>query len=484
LIFTGTRIKRELMPKLKTSSFEINLRMPLDYSLEQTAEVVSSLETWLAQRPERRLTYSQIGIVSGVEAINPDVSLNSAHVFVEAVSPAGVERLIETLRLKFPSFENVGFSIIREQSTLAEFLAFSSTEVELKVRGDDLDRLKQISSDLADKLETVPGIADINADVGEGKPEFLVKIRDEALADYGDLTPAVVGSFIVDAVRGRVAGSFKEMEKKCDIRVRLEEGSRTDIDSLLNEMIPYKNSSIPLRELVTAEVVSGPREIRRDDQQREFLVTANLRGKKISQVMPAIRKAIDSMALPAGFRILTSGEQEEMAGSFRSLVAAFLLAVLLNYMIMAAQFESLVHPLLILLTIPMGLCGSVLAMGLTGQTMNVISAIGMVVLLGIVVDNAIVKVDCTNRLRKEGAGLREAIVESSHVRLRPILMSTATTLIGLVPMALGIGRGAELLRPLGIVVIGGLAFSTLLTLVLIPVVYEIVEARKEKRKRA
>jgi len=484
MTFTGTRIKRELMPKLKTSSFEISLRTPLDYSIEQTADVVSSLETWLAQRPERRLTYSHIGIVSGMEAINPDVSLNSARVFVETVSPAGVERLIETLRLKFPSFENVGFSIVREQSTLAEFLAFSSAEVELKVRGDDLDRLKQISSDLAGKLETVPGIADINADVGEGKPEFLVKIRDEALADYSDLTPAVVGSFIVDAVRGRVAGSFKEMEKKCDIRVRIEEGSRTDIDSLLNEMVPYKNSSIPLRELVTAEVVRGPREIRRDDQQREFLVTANLRGKKISQVMPAIRKAIDSMALPAGFRILTSGEQEEMAGSFRSLVAAFLLAVLLNYMIMAAQFESLVHPLLILLTIPMGLCGSVLAMGLTGQTMNVISAIGMVVLLGIVVDNAIVKVDCTNRLRKEGAGLREAIVESSHVRLRPILMSTATTLIGLVPMALGIGRGAELLRPLGIVVIGGLAFSTLLTLVLIPVVYEIVEARKEKRKKA
>jgi HAE1 family hydrophobic/amphiphilic exporter-1 len=484
MTFTGTRIKRELMPKLKTSSFEISLRMPLAYSLEQTAEVVSSLETWLAQRPERRLTYSQIGIVSGMEAINPDVSLNSARVFVEAVSPAGVERLIETMRLKFPSFENVGFSIIREQSTLAEFLAFSSAEVELKVRGDDLDRLKQISSDLAGKLETVPGIADINADVGEGKPEFLVKIRDEALADYGDLTPAVVGSFIVDAVRGRVAGSFKEMEKKCDIRVRIEEGSRTDIDMLLNEMVPYKNSSIPLRELVTAEVVRGPREIRRDDQQREFLVTANLRGKKISQVMPAIRKAIDSMALPAGFRILTSGEQEEMVGSFRSLVAAFLLAVLLNYMIMAAQFESLVHPLLILLTIPMGLCGSVLAMGLTGQTMNAISAIGMVVLLGIVVDNAIVKVDCTNRLRKEGVGLREAIVESSHVRLRPILMSTATTLIGLIPMALGIGRGAELLRPLGIVVIGGLAFSTLLTLVLIPVVYEIVEARKEKREKA
>jgi len=479
--FTGTGIKRELMPKLKASSFEINLRMPAAYSLDETAEVVSSLETWLARRLERRLTYSQIGIVSGIESINPDASMNSARVFVEADSPAGAEGLIEALRLKFPSFENVGFSIVREQSTLAEFLAFSSAEVGLKIRGEDLNRLKRISSDLADKLETVPGIADVNTDVGEGKPEFLVKIRDEALAKYGDLTPAVLGDFIIDAVRGRVAGPFKEMEKKSDIRVRLEEGSRTDIDILLNESVPYKGSSIPLRELVTAEVVSGPREIRRDGQQREFLVTANLRGKKISQVMPEILKVIDSIALPAGCRILTSGEQEEMAGSFRSLVGAFLLAVLLNYMIMAAQFESLVHPFLILLTIPMGLCGSVLAMALTGQTMNVISAIGMIVLLGIVVDNAIVKVDCMNRLRKEGLGLREAIVEGSHARLRPILMSTATTLIGLVPLSLGIGRGAELLRPLGIVVIGGLSFSTLLTLVLIPVVYEIVEGRKEKR---
>ena len=479
--FTGTGIKRELMPKLKASSFEINLRMPAAYSLDETAEVVSSLETWLARRLERRLTYSQIGIVSGIESINPDASMNSARVFVEADSPAGTEGLIEALRLKFPSFENVGFSIVREQSTLAEFLAFSSAEVGLKIRGEDLNRLRRISSDLADKLETVPGIADVNTDVGEGKPEFLVKIRDEALAKYGDLTPAILGDFIIDAVRGRVAGPFKEMEKKSDIRVRLEEGSRTDIDILLNESVPYKGSSIPLRELVTAEVVSGPREIRRDGQQREFLVTANLRGKKISQVMPEILKVIDSIALPAGCRIVTSGEQEEMAGSFRSLVGAFLLAVLLNYMIMAAQFESLVHPLLILLTIPMGLCGSVLAMALTGQTMNVISAIGMIVLLGIVVDNAIVKVDCMNRLRKEGLGLREAIFEGSHVRLRPILMSTATTLIGLIPLSLGIGRGAELLRPLGIVVIGGLSFSTLLTLVLIPVVYEIVEGRKEKR---
>ena len=480
MTFTGSRIKRELMPGLKASSFEISLRMPPAYSFEQTAEVVSSLEAWLALRPEKRLTYSQIGIISGMEAANPDVSQNSARVFVEANSPADADALIETLRHKFPPLDYVGFSIVREQSTLAEFLAFSGAEIEVKVRGEDLDGLKRISLDLADKLGTVPGIADINTNVGEGKPEFLVRIRRESLAKYGGLTPSVLGHFIIDAVRGRVAGSFEEAGKKSDIRVWLEEGSRTDIDTLLNESVPYEGSSVPLRELVTAEVQSGPREIRRDDQQRECVVSANLMGKKISQVMPAIHEAVDSIALPAGYRILISGENREMAGSFRSLVAAFFLAVLLNYMIMAAQFESLVHPLLILLTIPMGLCGSVLAVVLTGQTMNVVSAIGMVVLLGIVVDNAIVKVDFTNRLRKRGLGLREAILESSLARLRPILMSTATTLIGLLPLSIGIGRGGELLRPLGIVVIGGLSFSTLLTLVLIPVIYEVVEARKER----
>jgi HAE1 family hydrophobic/amphiphilic exporter-1 len=212
-------------------------------------------------------------------------------------------------------------------------------------------------------------------------------------------------------------------------------------------------------------------------------VTAGLRGTKPSQVAPRIREEIAATPLPPGYRIVFGGEREEMARSFRSLLAALLLAILLNYMIMAAQFESLLHSLIVLVTVPMGLCGSVLAMLCTGTTWNVISVIGIVVLLGIVVDNAIVKIDYTNQLRKQGMGLREAIVEGSRVRLRPILMSTATTLVALVPMSLGIGSGAELLKPLGIVVFGGLAFATLLTLVLIPMIYEIIEARKEIRRK-
>jgi HAE1 family hydrophobic/amphiphilic exporter-1 len=179
--------------------------------------------------------------------------------------------------------------------------------------------------------------------------------------------------------------------------------------------------------------------------------------------------------------VVFGGEQEEMSKSFRSLMWAFVLSALLVYMIMAAQFESLLHPLLIMFTIPMGLAGVFLALFVTGQSINVISVIGIVVLVGIVTDNAIVKIDYTNQLRREGMPLREAVFEGSAVRLRPILMSSVTTIFGLIPLALGLGEGAELQRPLGISVIGGLLFSTFLTLILIPVIYELVEKRREKK---
>ena len=280
-------------------------------------------------------------------------------------------------------------------------------------------------------------------------------------------------------MRGRVATQFREMEKKYDILVRLEDASRQNIEALLGETLPFEGKVVPLRDLVSYEVVRGPREIRRENQQREVLVTANLRGRKLSQVTPAIDKAIATLRLPTDYRVVWSGEREEMSRSFRSLVLALLLAALLTYMIMAAQFESLVHPFIVMFTLPMGAAGAIVALLLTGQTLNVISIIGMVVLIGIVVDNATVKIDYTNQLRRGGMPLREAVEEGSHVRLRPILMSTGSTLVGLVPMALALERGAELMQPLAIVVIGGLAFSTFLTLVLIPVIYEWVERKKE-----
>ena len=472
-----TLIPRELMPKPEAVSFELNLKTPIDYSLEQTSEVVSLIEKWLEKDRSVKACFSQIGIVSGMESQNPDISLNSAKVYVRVGHSSEIEDTIESLREKLKTLPGMNYSFAKEQSTLSEFLTFSGAEVGLKIKGEDLNILKGLAEQLTVKLRSVNGITDVNSNIGEGKPEFLIEIKKGALEKY-DISPAEIGRFLVDAVRGVIATQFKEMDKKYDILVRFKEGTRDNIESLLDEQIPVRGVTIPLRELVSYKIAKGPKEIRRENQQREVLVFGNLRGVKISQVMPDIKEKISELTLPPSYRILFSGEQEEMTKSFRSLILAFCLAALLVYMIMAAQFESLLHPFLILFTIPMGFTGAVWALFITGQTINVVSVIGVVVLAGIVVNDAIVKIDYTNKMRKEGLKLREAIMEASRVRLRPILMTTVTTIFGLLPMSLGLGKGSELQQPLAISVIGGLILSTFLTLILIPLAYELVEKRK------
>lgn len=474
--FMATKIPRELMPKPDAFSFEINMKTPVEYSLEQTSEIVEELEIWMKNNETIYATFSQIGIVSGMEGLNPDISLNSVKIYVELFSAKEIDNVLEELRIRLDRYPRLNYSIVKEQSTISQLLAFSSAEVGLKIKGDDLFRLTELADELVAKLSQVPELTDINTSVGEGKPEFLIKIKKEALEKF-DISPSEIGTFLVNAVRGNKATEFKELEKKYDVLVRLEKQSRENIETLLDEQLPHKGTLIPLRELVEYEITKGPNEIRRENQQREVVVTANLKGAKISQVVPKIKEKVAELELPPNYRVEFSGEQEEMTKSFRSLIFAFSLAVLLVYMIMAAQFESLRHPLLILFTLPMGLIGAVWALLITGQTLNVISIIGMVVLAGIVVNDAIVKVDYTNQLRKRGLAVREAIMEASRVRLRPILMTTVTTALGLFPMSLGLGKGAELQQPLAISVIGGLMLSTFLTLILIPLAYEIAEKR-------
>jgi HAE1 family hydrophobic/amphiphilic exporter-1 len=478
-LLVATQIPRELMPKPKTFSFEVHLKTPIEFSLEQTKDVTAVIERNLTQNKDVESVFSQIGVVSGMEESNPDISINSAQIHVRVSHPSKVDSVIMNLRKVLQSYPDLSVSIVKEQSTLAQFLAFSTAEVGLKIRGDNLTKLKELAQDLVKKIEGIRGVEDVNANIAEGKPEFVIRLKKEAVEKY-NVSPSEISRFLVDAVRGKEASKFREMEKKYGILVRFEEQSRENVDALLDEKISHGGTLIPMRELVTYDIGRGPREIRRDNQQREVVVTANLSGAKISQVVPQIQEKIQEMSLPSGYRIVFSGEQEEMSKSFRSLIFALVLAVLLVYMIMAAQFESLVHPFLILFTLPMGLTGAVWALFITGKTINIISIIGMVVLAGIVVNDAIVKIDYTNQLRRRGFALRKAILEASRVRLRPILMTTVTTAFGLFPMSLGIGRGSELQQPLAISVIGGLLLATFLTLILIPLAYELVEKRKKK----
>jgi len=478
----GYKLPRELMPAMRVSSFDISLKTPVDYSFEQTAEVVSMIESWLGGNSSVDTFFSQAGIVSGLEGTSPDISVNSASINIKVKRSAELEAVIEDLRTKLAAYPDILYSIAKEQTTIAQFLILSSAKLDLKIRGDELDRLKSITAEFTDRLRRIKGITDINTTIEEGKLEFVIKIKKEAFEKY-DISPTDVGTYLANAVSGRVATQLRELEKKYDILVRLDKETRENVEKLLDQTIPYRKGFIPLRELVYYEVARGPKEIRRENQQREVLVTANLRDVKASRVMPAVRAAIAGMSLPANYRIDFGGEQEEMTKSFQSLIWAFALSLLLVYMIMAAQFENLIHPFLIMFTIPMGLSGTFLLLWAAGLSINVISIIGIVISVGIVTDNAIVKLDYTNQLRREGMGLREAVCEGSAVRLRPILMATATTIIGLLPLSLGIGEGAELQQPLGVAVMGGLITSTFLTLILIPVVYEWVEERAAKKRK-
>ncbi len=272
-------------------------------------------------------------------------------------------------------------------------------------------------------------------------------------------------------MRGDIATEFVDFDRKIDVVVRYPDElrySRATLDGL-------RVQGVPIRELVHVREAVGPAEIRREEQARVIPVYADVVAGGLDQAIGEIEAALETLPRTRELRWEVGGENEEMRRSFRDLAFAFGLALILVYMILAAQFESFAHPLTILMSVPLALVGAVLALILTGQGLNTMSLIGAVILVGIVVNDAIVKVDFINLAKSRGLDLRAAILEAGRVRLRPIIMTTVTTVLGLTPMALGLGRGSDLRAPMAIVVIGGLVVATALTLIVVPVVYQSVE---------
>ena len=280
-------------------------------------------------------------------------------------------------------------------------------------------------------------------------------------------------------MHGLVSTQFKDFDRKIDILVRPNVEHRNELEDLLNSQLQMGKNSVPMRHLIQVNFTEGPTEIQREQQVRQVILYGNVEGRGFSDVVNDIEERIASIGRPYDYQITVGGQREEMQRSFRSLILVFLLAAALVYMILAAQFESLVHPFIIIFAVPLAAIGVVLALFVTSQSFNVMSLIGMVVLIGIVVNDAILKVDFINQERRRGAELRDAIMATGRKRLRPIIMTTVTTVLGLLPMALGFGEGAELRLPLAIAVIGGLLSATFLTLVVVPVMYNLFERSRE-----
>jgi len=276
-------------------------------------------------------------------------------------------------------------------------------------------------------------------------------------------------------VQGEVATRFTEGDREIDIRVRALEHGAASVDDIQDLIVGRADGRpIFLKSIARIDITEGPTEIRRVGQKRAALVSGNLAGRDMGAVAADVRERLSTLALPATVTATLSGQEEELQRSFRSLALAMGLAIFLVYLVMASQFESLLHPFVIIFTLPLGAIGVILALAVTGNTINVVAIIGAVMLAGIVVNNAIVLIDAVNQRRRDGMALLEALTDAGLNRLRPILMTSATTIFGLLPMALGLGEGAELRAPLAITVIGGLAVATVLTLVVIPVVYSLL----------
>jgi HAE1 family hydrophobic/amphiphilic exporter-1 len=310
-----------------------------------------------------------------------------------------------------------------------------------------------------------------------GHPEIQIHFDRERAAALG-LPVYRIADRVVDQVRGAVATRYSWHDRKIDVLVRARHEDRRSIEHIRQLLInPESDHPVTLDAVADIVVGTGPGEIRRIDQERVALVTANLNYGDLGTAAREINSIIAQVPRPPDIGVRLAGQSEEMAMSFRSLVFALLLAVFLVYLVMASQFESFLHPFVILLTIPLAAIGAVLALLVTGSTISVVVFIGAILLAGIVVNNAIVLIDLINQLRARGMAKVQAIMEGGRLRLRPILMTTVTTALGLLPLALGLGEGAEIRAPMAITVIGGLTVSTLLTLIVIPVVYSALDRK-------
>ena len=351
------------------------------------------------------------------------------------------------------------------------------TPIEVEISGYSLSALDLLAEQAVERLHTIPGLTDIRSSTAGGQPEVQIVFDRRRVAELGT-TVQNIGELLRNKLQGDVATELARRDRKVDIRVRALDEERQTVADLKQMVVSPASYPVPvaLESVAQVRAVEGPAEIRRLDQERVAVLSANLDGRDLGGVVAEIEAVLADLPLPEGFTVAVGGQNEEMVRSFDSMKFALLLAVFLVYLVMASQFESLLHPLVIMFTIPLGLIGSALGLLATGTTISVVVLIGLIMLAGIVVNNAIVLVDYINHLRRdEGMEKFAAVLRAGEVRFRPILMTTSTTVLGLLPMALGLGEGAEIRAPMAITVIGGLLVSTLLTLVLIPVVYTLLD---------
>jgi len=364
---------------------------------------------------------------------------------------------------------------------------FSGADIAVKIFGHDLQKSEAIANELEAKLEKIKGIASITSSIRKATPELRIELDRQRIADLG-LSTAQIGQVVSTSILGSTVTQFRDGGDEYDIKLQLDKKSRTSKEDLENILIMTPmGSQIPLRAISTIAYTKAPREILREDQERIVTLNIDISGRDLRRVTADVKKAMKEVSLPRDFRTEIGGTAEDQQESFMYLGLALLVAILLTYMVMASQFESLVDPFTILFTVPLSMIGVALGLMVTGTDMSVMALVGVVMLVGIVVNNGIVLVDKINQLRQEGMALEAAIHEAGRVRLRPVLMTAMTTILGMFPLAIGSGESGETWAPMGRAVMGGMTVATILTLVIVPIIYyymEFIGSRANRFRRA
>ena len=468
------RLGTELIPQFSQGEFDVDLRLAPGAPLTETDRAIQEAQGVVAGIDAVELDFSVAGTGNRLDANPVDAGDHTGTLSVKMASGAGraaENAAMEAMREHLSRLPGVQYEFSRPA-----LLSFASP-LQVEIAGYDLDGLASVAGAVVQQMSGSDRFTDIRTTVERGNPEIQIVFDQERAAKLG-LAVRDIANRVVANVRGEVATRYTWRDKKIDVLVRSVDPRASSIDEVRRLIVnPDSERPVTLAAVANVSVSQGPAEIRRVAQERVAIVTANLSYGDLGAAAAEAGEIIARIPMPDGVTAIVSGQSEEMQASFESMKFALILAIFLVYLVMASQFESLIHPFVILFTIPLALVGAVLALFITGTTINIVALIGVIMLAGIVVNNAIVLVDLINQLRAQGAERFDAIMEAGSARLRPILMTSLTTALGLLPMALGFGEGSEVRTPMAITVIGGLVVSTLLTLIVIPVVYSLMDRK-------
>jgi len=472
----------EFMPSMDRNMILMKIKMPVGTSLEETDRVVSQVETIMRKRPEVSIVMSQAGSQAEDNPGDSSSAMNPQGPH-EGLLWVGLKKkedrsltdaeILEAVRKDLPRLKDVSF----ESLDMSQFMSGGvAAPVDIKLYGRDLAVLRKSADRIVDSIRDVEGLRDVTHSLAEGKPEYRILVDRERASRLG-LSVGQVAGTVQTATKGRVATRLRQSGEEVDIRVRFQEKDRQTVDDIRS--IPIKNpagQNVLLTQVADIRLGTGPIQISRENQMRRISVMANIAGRDLGSVVRDVQKRLGRVQreLPPGYTLEFGGEFKEMQEAFLIIAGAFALATLLVYMVMASQFESFLHPFVIMFTIPLAAIGIAAGLLISGKPVSLAILIGVVILAGIAVNNGIVMIDYINQLRRKGLDPREAIVEGSVTRLRPVLITALTTILGMMPMAFSTSAGAELRSPLAVAVAGGLTATTLLTLFVVPIIYSLV----------